>query len=168
MRLNWQGSIHIHKPLDQVYAYLADFPRHCEWAQTLVKMEQVRAGDGSGVGAQYLTHERQAFQSDRGPHEPVKKGMPAKTLCEVRELAPNQRISWHSHMVGGKALMYSDLGFTLASDGNGGTQLTQTIDFTAGPVPTWLGKLMGVDRKQFAQAEASLRNIKQILERSEQ
>jgi hypothetical protein len=30
MDITWQGSIQIDAPLDQVYNYLADFPRHCE------------------------------------------------------------------------------------------------------------------------------------------
>jgi uncharacterized membrane protein len=32
MDVNWQGSIQIDAPIEQVYRYLADFPRHCEWA----------------------------------------------------------------------------------------------------------------------------------------
>jgi hypothetical protein len=65
MDITCQGSIQIDAPLDQVYSYLADFPRHCEWAQTLERMEQIRAGDSAGVGAQYLTTEHQAMQADR-------------------------------------------------------------------------------------------------------
>jgi hypothetical protein len=87
MDITWQGSIQIDAPLDQVYNYLADFPRHCEWAQTLERMEQIRAGDSAGVGAQYLTTERQAMQADRRPREALTKGMRVKTICASRRSA---------------------------------------------------------------------------------
>ena len=75
MDINWQGSVQINAPVEQVYRYLADFPRHCEWAQTLERMEQIRAGDSTGIGARYLTFERQAMQADRKPYERLTRGV---------------------------------------------------------------------------------------------
>lgn len=81
MERHWQDSIDVTAPAEQVYAYLADFPRHCEWAQTLDRMEQVRAGDDAGIGARYFTYERQAFQADGGPNGPLpEKSFAGKTL----------------------------------------------------------------------------------------
>ena len=35
MDIQWQSSVDIAAPVDKVYTYLADFPKHCGWAQTL-------------------------------------------------------------------------------------------------------------------------------------
>src|SRR4051794_4987125 len=66
---HWTGTINLDAPVEAVYRYLADLPRHCEWAQTLERMELQRAGDAAGIGARYLTFERQAFQNDCRPRE---------------------------------------------------------------------------------------------------
>ena len=57
MDITWQGFVDIAAPVDKVYAYLADFPKHCEWAQTLESMELKKPGDANGVGAVYRTGE---------------------------------------------------------------------------------------------------------------
>lgn len=170
MDITWQGSIHIHVPVEQVYRYLADFARHCEWAQTLEQMEQIRAGDSAGVGARYLTTERQAMQADRRPREALTKGMRVKTICEVRELTPNRRIAWHAHTAPKATGLYADLDFEFAPTDAGGTLLTQHYHFHQ-PAPIgFLFRLMygrDIAEKGYAQWEASLRNIKMILEESQ-
>ena len=168
MDIRWQNTIQINRPVEQVYAYLADFPRHTEWALTLVRLEQVRPGDKNGLGAQYLTYERQAMHPDRKPYEPLTKGMAAKTMCEVQELMPNQRIAWRAHMVP-KTGLHSNLAFEFAPAADGGTLLTQKIFFH---LPTPLALMFrlryggGLDRKMVTQADTGLRNIKTILEQS--
>ena len=150
---------------------MADFPRHCEWAQTLERMEQRKAGEAGGVGAQYLTFERQAFQSDRQPRGPLPtKAFAGKTLAEVRELVPNRRIAWHSHPVP-KMGISADIAMDLAPADHGGTRLTQTIRMHQAWLMVQLfSRLMfktnpaGMEAKAHAQWDASLRNIKAILE----
>jgi uncharacterized membrane protein len=170
MDVNWSGSVHINAPVERVYAYLADFPRHCEWAQTLERMEQQRAGDANGIGARYLTYERQAFQADRAPRGPMPaKAFKGKTLAEIRELVPNRRIAWHSHPVP-RMRIWADIAFDLAPEGNG-TKLTQTIQMHQGWLPMQLFSRLafkttpaGMEEKGRAQWAASLQNIKSILE----
>ena len=167
MDINWQGSIRINAPIEQVYHYLADFPRHCEWAQTLERMEQVRAGDSTGIGARYLTFERQAMQADRKPYERLTRGMRVKTMCEVRELTPERRIAWHAHTAPKAMGLYADLDFELGPTEDGGTLLTQHYHFHQPAPMVLMFKLMfGRDlaAKGNAQWEASLHNIKAILE----
>jgi uncharacterized membrane protein len=170
MEANWSGSVTIAAPVERVYAYLADFPRHCEWAQTLERMEQQRAGDANGIGARYLTFERQAFQADRKPRGPMPaKAFKGKTLAEVRELAPNRRIAWHSHPVP-RMRIWADIAFDLAPEGNG-AKLTQTIRMHQGWLPLQLFARLAfkstpaaMEEKARAQWAASLQNIKTILE----
>src|SRR5688572_5121223 len=112
MRQEWQESIAIAAAPEAVYRYLADFPRHCEWAQTLERLELTGAGDARGVGARYRAIERQALQSDRGPRQPIaaRGGLRSRTGCEVRELIPGRRIAWHAHTLPRSGLR-ADLSF---------------------------------------------------------
>lgn len=169
MDIQWQESIQIDQPVELVYAYLADFPRHAEWAQTLARLEQVRPGDSNGVGVQYLTFERQAMQANRSPGEKLRKGLPVKTLCEVRELTPNRRIAWYARTVPQTGL-YADLAFELTSDNGNGTLLTQHIKFHQPGLLAFIFRLIygrDVRQKGYAQWAAGLRNIKAILEQSD-
>lgn len=170
MDIRWQNTIQIDRPIEQVYAYLlADFPRHAEWALTLVRLEQVQPGDKNGLVAQYLTYERQAMHPDRQPFEKLTKGMAAKTMCEVQELIPHRRIAWHAFMVP-KTGLRSNLFFELTPVTDGRTLLKQSIFFhIPGPLALMFRLRYGggLDRKMQTQADAGLRNIRTILEQND-
>ena len=121
------------------------------------------------MGAQYLTYERQAMHPDRQPFEPLTQGMAAKTMCEVQELIPNQRIAWRAYMVP-KTGLRSNLSFELTPTTDGGTLLKQAIFFHL-PAPLALMFRLryggGLDRKMSTQADTGLRNIKTILEQND-
>jgi hypothetical protein len=57
---NRRGTVRVDRAVAEVHRYLADFPKHCEWAPTLDRMEQVELGDACGVGARDLTYCRKA------------------------------------------------------------------------------------------------------------
>jgi uncharacterized membrane protein len=170
--ITWQGSVDIAAPVDKVYAYLADFPKHCEWAQTLERMEQKKPGDPSGVGAVYKTYERQALHSDRVPRGPMpENASKGTTESEVTELVPNRSIRWKAHPLPIGMGVYAKLAFDLAPVDGNTTRLTQNVDFH---MPTMIFKFFSrfvykdsVDSmvsKQKAQYQASLNNIKTIME----
>jgi uncharacterized protein YndB with AHSA1/START domain len=160
----WQGTIQVAVPVEDAYRYLADIPRHADWSQTVVRQELLKPGDARGVGAVYLTHERQAFQSDRQPKQPITKGFKGKTICEVRELEPNRRIAWHSHPKPRMGIS-SDWVIALAPAEDGGTQVTQRCRFQENAFARLLSKAMRMTpEKAAAQWDASLRNIKLVLE----
>jgi uncharacterized membrane protein len=170
-QIAWEGKVSIHAPVDQVYLYLADLPRHAEWAQSVETLELVQPGDKSGVGARYRAVERQIWQTDRRPHEPLtaKYGKTGDFMCEVRELVPNRRIAWHAWAPYPVVKHLGDYAFELASDGNGGTTLIQRSSLT----DNWAGLLISrlvfktTPEKARAQWAASLKNIKAILEEGE-
>lgn len=169
MDIQWQNNIHINRPVEQVYAYLADFSRHPEWAQTLVRVEQVKAGDANGVGAQYVAHERQRMQADRRPYAALTKGMLVRTWSEVHDVAPNQRIAWHAHAIPNLGIK-ADLAFELAPMADAGTLLSERIHMFQPALLTFFFKLMfgrQVGDKFHAQADAGLHNIKTILEQGD-
>jgi uncharacterized protein YndB with AHSA1/START domain len=165
MDIRYHNTVHIQQPASEVYAYLADFPRHIEWAQTLERLEKVKDGNSAGVGAHYLTYEKQSFQSDRKPYGPIKQKLAIKatTMCEVRELIPDRRIAWHAHMVGDPGT-HADWEIDLTPDDAGGTRLSQKVFFVFGPMPGWVGILLFMEQRAFRQFDAGLQNIKLILE----
>lgn len=167
MDITWSGTVTIAAPPERVYAYLADFPRHAEWAQTVERLELLDRGDARGVGARYRTIERQAMQHDRQPFEPIRRGMRVVTICEVRELTPQRRIAWHAH-TSPKALgLYADLSFELEALSDDGTRLTQHYRFHQPSPMVGIFRLIygrDLDEKGSAQWEAGLQNIKRILE----
>jgi uncharacterized membrane protein len=166
MDVTWQGTIQIHAPAEQVYRYLADLPQHAEWAQSVERLELVHPGDGSGVGAVYRSAERQGWQNDRAPRAPITRGVAGTTMCEMVELIPNRRIAWRSWAPVPGVKHAGAYTFEIASDGNGGTRLTQS----AALEDNWLGDIVSrlvfktTAEKARAQWDASLRNIKAILE----
>jgi hypothetical protein len=90
-------------------------------------------------------------------------------VCEVRELIPNRRIAWHAHTVPKAMGLYADLDFVFVPAADGGSLLTQHYRFHQPPVMRFLFKLMygsDLEAKGHAQWEASLLNIKAILEQA--
>lgn len=169
MDIRWQGEIQIAAPYDFVYEYLANFPRHAEWAQTIERMEQRKPGDERGVGAQYYTYERQGMQCNRQPGEAITMGRPVETIAEVRELSPYYRIVWHARSAQ-KPLLNAELSFDVKAAETGGTRLFQRIYMHTSKPYDMLDKFRNrtdpvVLRAQLrAQWEAGLRNIKDIVE----
>jgi uncharacterized membrane protein len=166
MKESWRNSVVVERPVEQVYAYLADFPKHVEWSQTLERQELKEQGDANGVGAVWITHERQAFHNDRKPFEPIKRGFRARTLCRVQELVPQKRIAWRSNPVPIGMGVHSEWAFDLEPAGPDRTRLTQSVAFYQ---PALLIAIMRrlarlTPETSAAQWNASLENIKQVLE----
>lgn len=135
-------------------------------------MEQRRPGDDRGVGAVYRTRERQAMQADRPPRGPMPaKAFTGTTECEVVALEPSRRIAWRAHPVPVTFGTRSEMAFDLIPTDTGGTRLTQTITMHQAWLPTQMfARLVfrtnpaGMEEKAQAQWQASLDNIKAILE----
>lgn len=165
MNLFWTGTITIAAPSEQVYTFLADFPRHAEWAQSVVQLTLVRCGDGQGVGAIYRTSERQGWQADRRPGAPLTQGVSGDTWCQVTELVPGRRLAWRS-WVGVPGVRHEGHFAVELEEVADSTRLTQTIRLT----DNWLGDKVSrfvfktTPAKAYAQWEASLQNIKLVLE----
>lgn len=166
MDIRWHGTIQIDVPIEQVYAYLADLPRHAEWAQSVERLDLVRPGDRSGVGAVYRTAERQDWQTDRAPRAALTRGVAGTTMCELVELIPGRRIAWRSWAPVPGVKHVGRYAFDLAPDGRGGTRLTQS----AALEDNWLGDIVShlifktTPEKARAQWQASLGNVKVALE----
>lgn len=142
MRIHWQGTIEVAAPCTQLYAYLADFNQHHEWSQSLERMDQVREGDASGVGARFVTRERLEFGAT-GWQRWLPFTSAATTRCEVRELVPDRRIAWRAHPI--PRLGSAVLSFDLVPSADGGTTIRQTVDeFYPVPVAFMLRKVYNI------------------------
>lgn len=101
-----ERSVLINAPVDKVFAYLADFKRHPEWAQHDLKLEQTSAG-AVEVGATFHSVGHQM-------------GREFESEVRITEFVPGQKIAFESE---GKDFHFSHH-FLLQSE-NGGTRLTK-------------------------------------------
>jgi hypothetical protein len=166
MAKQWQGTVFVNAPVSEVYRFLADFSRHSEWDQTATRLEQVEKGDANGIGAQWRSYEKlDTLQSDRG-RKPLLHvhGSVGVAVREVRELAPDKRIAWHSYPVPRMGVT-ADCAFDLEEE-NGGTRVTETVQINAPGVMESFGKFVfrSLDAKLTAQWESNLQGIRHHFE----
>lgn len=163
MHKHWEGTVHVDAPVERVFAYLADFERHPEWDRFTVRVEQTSPGDASGVGAEWRVYERLNVFS-QGSHESRFKNGTGLAKREVRELVPNQRLTWHTHPVP-KVGVSADFTFEVEPDGQG-TKVTQRVQVNVPGLVDAVGRLVAknLDAKQQAQWQAGLAGLKQLAE----
>jgi uncharacterized membrane protein len=169
MDIQWEKTIQVQRPVAQVYAYLADFPRHTEWSLTLAAMTKVREGDARGVGAIYHTTERQAMHTERKPGTALTKGLRGATICEVTALEPNRRIAWRARFKPDMGVN-SEWAFALSPAAADTTTLSEQGRIHMPAPMAFLFKLIfgrGFAAKVRTQSDAGLSNIKVILEKQE-
>jgi len=77
-----EKQITINAPADKVFSYLADFPRHSEWAQHQLKVEQT----SQGLVGQGTTFKSVGHQFGRDNEDTV----------TITEFVPNQKIAYES------------------------------------------------------------------------
>lgn len=101
-----EKQITINAPVDRVFSYVADFPRHSEWARQPLKIEATgpiqQGSKFKSVGKQFGEHEDEVT---------------------VTEFVPNQKLAFESMGDAGH-LRHA---FTLAGEG-GGTRLTKSVE----------------------------------------
>jgi uncharacterized membrane protein len=126
-----QSIITIQAPIDRVYAYLADFRRHPEWAKNLKKVTQVTPGP-IAVGTVFKTQEGVP---------PVRMGQQVKMMvpfmlgvlggakpyseATITALESPGRIAWQAGIPKGAGYFnFAEWEFVLEAQGDA-TQLTQ-------------------------------------------
>ena len=163
MGKEWTGTVRIEAPVEQVFAYLADFTRHPEWDASTHRVELHQPGDANGVGAVYRAYESLSSLAPDTTGSPMKDraGLADR---EVKELVPNRRIAWHTHTVPRMGIS-ADASFDLEPDGDG-TTVNQTVRVKVPGVLDAIGKAVfrQLDDKQTAQWESNLQNLKQATE----
>lgn len=133
----------IDAPADKVFAYVADFPRHSEWAQHNLEVMQTSSGT-VGVGSTFSTVGHQ-FGTQRESQTVV-------------DYSPGTRFAFESKGGLGVTLNAFDL-----APADGGTRLTKSLDFVH---PSLLARVTSfmVGRQVPKFLEEDLRRIKQRVE----
>ncbi len=166
MATQCKGSVRIGAPVDEVFAYLADFKRHAEWDESTAVVEQLEAGDAHGVGAKFKVQEHlQTLCSDANARSIMRPSV-GLVGWEVREVVPGNRIAWHAYSIP-RFGVTADFAFTFAPDGDG-TMLTESVEIH---VPALLDAaarkvFKRLDDKQTAQWRRNLDNIQRKVKRT--
>jgi uncharacterized membrane protein len=145
MTKRFEDEITIDAPVEKVYAYVSDFPKHAEWAEHQLKVTKTSDGPVA-VGTTYDTEGKQ-FGTQ-------------KEHSTISELEPNTMFGWNS--TGALGLVHH----WFALSGNGGsTVLKKGGEFVQ---PKFLAKLTGFRiNKLFPVAlKKNLEDIKAKLEGS--
>ena len=126
-------SIMIEAPAEEVYDYIADFPRHVEWNTQPVKMEPQTNGP-TQVGSVYRTQEQMPRDMPRSQKlmftvmQPMMKlmwGASGYTEATITEMERPQRLAWQARLPSRKGdLMRMNWSMDLRSEGSG-THLVQ-------------------------------------------
>lgn len=146
----WQSevSIDVSIPVSEAYRYLADFPRHKEWAYAgMTYLKQVTPGPVQ-VGSEFEAAETLPFK--------------AVTHSRITALEPGSRVAWHAWWSRGSAFDWE----FLLSDSEGGTHLVQRTEWKTAlllRVLTW--PLIWLRRRQMPiENRRSLERVKANLE----
>ncbi len=173
-KFSYQTDIHINAPIEKVYRFIADFPRHVEWNHAPQTMTALTEGE-IGVGSQFRTEESNPsnmpfFQKTMmlvmAPLGRLLFGIEGYTVAEITALNPNKRVAWTAHIPGrrGKKLMQMHWELLL-DERNGGTQVIQTcrIDPPAdSPMFKMVTEEWAVNGK--SETTLNLKRLKAILE----
>lgn len=132
--LKFETAVNINAPIEKVYSYVSDFPRHVEWNHQPEVMTPLN-GRESAVGNKFRTEE--TAPSNMGfvqkmmmmvmmPMLKRKHNYEGYTLAEITALDSNDRVAWSSHLPDreGKKLLEMHWELRL-QEKNGGTQVTQ-------------------------------------------
>ncbi|MFN2616393.1 MAG: SRPBCC family protein [Thermoleophilaceae bacterium] len=141
----FEERITINAPVEKVFAYVSDFPRHAEWAEHGLQVTKTSEGP-VGVGTTYSTEAKQ-FGTQREQ----------STITDVK---PNELFGWDSKGALGVAHHW----FAIRAEG-GSTVLTKGGEFRQ---PSFLAKMTGFRIKKLFPAglRQNLEKIKSEIEGS--
>ncbi|HEY7034023.1 MAG TPA: SRPBCC family protein [Thermomicrobiales bacterium] len=165
MQKLWEGSVHIDAPVDEVWAYVADFNRHPEWDGFTKEIALAKSGDELGVGSEWKVREQLGMLKSEGNKTWLEHGVaPAKR--EIRHVNPKQKIVWFTHPVP-KIGVNAEFSFELIPD-NGGTLVRQAVDLHVPGVMNVVGLVLAPKRDKLQQAawQKNLNQLKSVVEGS--
>jgi uncharacterized membrane protein len=163
MKKEWEHSVMVDAPVDQVFALVADASRHPEWDKFTKRVELAKEGDAAGVGAEWKVYEQLGlFTLDDEKLASSRLTGLAKRV--VRELVPNKRVAWHTHPVPNVGIS-ADLSYDFVEQGNS----TRVTFEAVVSVPVVLEQvrravLRNLDDRQHGQWVASLEKLKAVAE----
>jgi len=153
----------VEAPADLIYARLAAFDRHGEWDETVSRAEPITEGNTTGVGAEGKVYEHFSLLHAATGDDRSKQatGLSKRTL---KELVPNERVSWTNHMMPNLGVS-ATMTWTLHAEG----RFTRAVAEVALSVPTVVekvGRVMfrNLDSKYEAQLNEAIEALKAVSE----
>jgi uncharacterized protein YndB with AHSA1/START domain len=139
-------SIDIEAPAEDVYRYLADFPRHREWSSAaMAELKQLTPGP-VGVGTEFEA-------AETNPSKIV-------TFSRITALEPPHRVAWHAWF---QELMAADWEFEIVAKGDRSRLVQRSTWQPGNPAMGLLHRV--VRRRQIpVENQRSLERIKRTLE----
>ena len=169
-----EASTEIKAPIERVYAYVADFPRHIEWNARPEAMKALTEGPAA-VGSIYATREsmpeNMAFREKlmfklMMPRMMKKAGSDGLTHAEITALDESRLVAWKAHMPSKNKGDLMRISWDLELEPtDSGTRITQrcTIDPPAGsPFAKMVND--GMVKNTREGCEANLATLKAMME----
>ena len=174
--VSFETSVTVNAPIQAVYDYVADFPRHVEWNHQPQEMKSLTPGPVA-VGSQYETVEEMPENMSMiqkimfGVMMPVIKwrtGTNGNTIAEITALESPNRVAWKAHMPSKKKgdLMRMNWELRLAEQG-GSTEVTQRCEVIPPPESPFAKMAANQDMADMSKAgvQANLQRMKAIVEK---
>ena len=173
-KFSFETAVDIQAPQEQVYNYVADFPRHTEWNHQPQQMTPLTSGP-TRVGSQYKTEEDMPSNMPTMQKLMFRVMMPVLkmmhkfegyTVAEITALEPNERVAWTAHMPNkqGKKLMQMHWELRMQGE-NGATKVIQRCEIDP-PADSPFIKMVNEDAAKTTEAEstANLARLKSVVE----
>jgi uncharacterized membrane protein len=138
-----EENVEIRRPVDQVFAYVANISNLTRWESAILEVEQTSQGQ-MGIGTTF-----------RGANKMMGRRMPWTST--ITEYEPNKK--WSETISSGSSLIEEHLIF---SPIEGGTKFTQVFDMKAGGLLKLFTPLMA--STMCKQSKGNLSKLKSILE----
>ena len=129
-----ERTVVIQAPIQAVYAYVSDFPRHIEWNHQPTEMTKLTEGP-VGVGSVFRTIEQtpsnmSGFMRIIFPLMGMVLGVAGYTEAEITALEPNRRAAWKAAapLKKGGFIMKAEWEIVLEPQGEA-TQVTQRFHY---------------------------------------
>ncbi len=173
-KFSFETAVDIQAPKDQVFNYVADFPRHTEWNHQPQRMTLLTSGP-IRVGSQYKTEEDLPGNSPTVQKLMFRVVMPllkmrhkfeGHTVAEITALEPNERVAWTAHMPNKQGKKLMQMHWELQMEGeNGTTKVIQRCEIDPPADSPFMGMINEDAAKRTEdESAANLARLKSVLE----
>jgi ligand-binding SRPBCC domain-containing protein len=163
MQKFWEGSVRVDAPVEEVWAFVADFNRHPEWDRFTKEIALIKAGDELGVGAEWKVKEQLGMFTAEDKKNWFEHGV-APGKREVRHVVPGRKIVWLTYPVP-KVGVSAEFTFELIPE-TGGTLVRQVVQVNVPGVVDVVGRVLLPKRDKVQQAlwQENLQHLKGVVE----
>jgi uncharacterized membrane protein len=166
MKKEWEHSVVVHAPVEQVFSLVADVNRHPEWDKYTKRVELSKAGQPDGVGAEWKVYEQLGLFSLGETNNKDSKHLTGLAKRVIREVVPNKRVAWLTNSVPNVGIS-ADMSYDFEAEGDS-TRVTFRAVISVPGVLERVGRviLRNLDERQQGQWASSLGILKEQAEQA--